>query len=401
MSSLKDFFLSSHFLYIIKRLFLMIPTLLGITLITFLIMKLAPGDPQMLKLMFAGDQISPEALSELLKSTKPTIKLSEGYLEFTSDVSLYFNPPLKTNPELLKETESYKFFKSLGENTVFYFRWLGNIMPIGFEREIEVDGKKKVVNGFHFKWPDFGISSKDNRPVMDKIRDAIPITILINVLSIVIIYLVSIPLGIWSALNQGTKLDKVVMVNLFILYSLPGFWLATMLLVYLAGGEYLDLFPLLGYKSEFFDKLNFIQKFFDVAWHLFLPILASVIGGFAFLSRFARSNILDVIKQDYIRTARAKGLSKSKVLYKHALRNAMIPFVTLMGTLLPGLLGGSVVIEQIFTIPGMGMLSFESVLSRDHNVIMAIAAISAFLTLLSLLITDLLYVFVDPRISLE
>lgn len=352
-------------LYILKRLLLIIPTLVGITFITFMIMKLAPGDPVMLKLMFASENVSPDALAAQLKSEAPVIELSEGYLKFISSVSE-------------KDKPTYKALHWVGENTVFYVKWVKNIARL-----------------------DFGRSFKDKKPVTRKILEALPITLLINILTIIIIYIVSIPLGIWSALKQGSVVDKIVMVKLFIFYSLPTFWVATMLLMFLAGGEYLNLFPITGYKSDFFEQLNFFEKILDVAWHLVLPITVSTIGGFAFLTRFSRSNFLEVIRQDYMRTARAKGLSTNKVLYKHGLRNAMIPFVTLMGTLLPALLGGSVIIEQIFSIPGMGMLSFEAVIGRDRNLIMGIATIDAFLTLVSLLLSDLLYVAVDPRIRLE
>ncbi len=340
-------------------------------------MKLAPGDPVKLKLMFVSEGVSADALAAILKSENPPIELPSGYVRFAKKTSDVFTGAKSTDKEY-EDDFVFKSFKYIGENTVFYLKWLKNITVL-----------------------DFGRSFKDRQPVMQKLKSALPITLIINILSILVIYLVSIPLGIWSAIRKGSVIDKIVMVKLFIFYSLPTFWVATMLLMFLAGGEYLDLFPVVGYRSDYFDQLSFVGKFMDVSWHLVLPVLASTLGGFAFLSRFSRSNFLDVIGQDYIRTARAKGLKESKVLYKHGLRNALIPFVTLMGTLLPALLGGSVIIEQIFSIPGMGMLSFEAVLARDHNLIMGIATISSLLTLVSLLISDLMYVVVDPRIRLE
>ncbi|MCP5464586.1 MAG: ABC transporter permease [Deltaproteobacteria bacterium] len=363
--------------YILRRLLLIPVTLFGITFLTFLIMKLAPGDPQMLKLMFAPEGMNPDALAALLKSKEPVLELPEAYLSFTQSLSESIHGAA-LSPESLHDQSTYKALESLGRNAVFYAKWLKGFLTF-----------------------DLGLSSKDRLPVAQKIKNALPITLLINFLSIGLIYLISIPLGIWSALNKDSVLDKVVMVKLFILYSLPSFWVAMMLLTYLAGGEYLNLFPLIGYRSDYYEELSFLGKVLDMAWHLVLPVTVSTIGGFAFLTRFARSNFLDVISQDYIRTARAKGLPRAKVLFKHGLRNALIPFVTLMGTLLPSMLGGSVIIEQIFNIPGMGMLSFEAVLQRDHNVIMAIASISATLTLVGILISDLLYVVVDPRIKLE
>ncbi len=351
--------------YLIKRLLLMIPTLFGITLITFFVMKLAPGDPVSLKLMFAGDGISPQALAAELAKKESPLQTPEWYQNFVHRVS----------------SPGSSFEKSLdwtGKNTVFYFKWLRNIV--------------------HF---DFGLSSKDKRPVSRRIAEALPLTLTLNILSILIVYFVSIPLGIWSAVRERSVWDKVVMIKLFILYSLPEFWVATLLLTFLAGGEYFNIFPLMGFVSDGAENLSWGAWLMNVAWHLVLPITVYVYGSFAFLSRFVRNNFLDVVRQDYIRTARAKGVPERQVLSRHAFRNSLIPLVTLMGTLLPGLMGGSVIVEQIFSIPGMGMLSFEAVLGRDYNVIMGIATISAFLTLLSLLISDLLYVWVDPRITFE
>lgn len=347
--------------------------MIGITLITFLVMKLAPGDPDMLKLMFSAKGLDPQAVAALLKEKRPAIELPEWYQKFSTNLS----QSVHDEDDVTKQ-QTFKSMKWLGENSVFYAKWLKNLAMFNF-----------------------GLSSKDHRPVLTKVAEALPYTLIINFLTIGIIYFVSVPLGIWSALRKGKLIDKIVMIKLFVLYSLPTFWVASLLLMYFAGGEYFNFFPLVGIKSDYYDQLSVVGKFFDMSWHLILPVVASTIGSFAFLARFSRSGFLDVIGQDYVRTARAKGLSENTVLYKHALRNALIPFVTLMGGLLPGLLGGSVIIEQIFNIPGMGMLSFESVLNRDQNVIMGVATIGALLTLVGILISDLLYVAVDPRVRLE
>lgn len=350
----------------------MIPTLLGITLITFFIMKLAPGDPVSLKLMFAGQGISPQALAAELAKKEGPLDLPPVYEKFIQDLSALIHEGKRT------ETSTHKGGQWVGKNSIFYVKWLKNMVRL-----------------------DFGLSIKDKRPVSDRILEALPITLTLNIISIIIVYLVSIPLGIWSASRQKSLMDKIVMVGLFILYSLPEFWVATLLLVFLAGGEYLNIFPLMGFVSDGSENLAFGRWLLDVAWHLVLPVTVYVYGSFAFLSRFSRANFLETIRQDYIRTARAKGLPENRVLWKHAFRNSLIPLVTLMGTLLPGLLGGSVIVEQIFSIPGMGMLSFEAVLGRDYNMIMGIAVISAFLTLISLLLSDLMYAVVDPRITFE
>jgi peptide/nickel transport system permease protein len=327
--------------YIARRLALIIPTFFGITLITFMIIQLAPGSPVSLKLMGPGGAgLKAENISkELIEQTKKLYGLDKPFHEQ-------------------------------------YARWLVRMVRL-----------------------DFGTSFKDHRPVSKKIAEALPITLFLNVISIVLIYLIAFPLGIYSSVHPRSFFDRGITLGLFILYSLPNFWVAMLLIRYLAGGEFLDLFPITGIISEGAEQLSLGGRIGNVLWHLVLPVITLTYGGLAFLSRFSRAQMLEVIRQDYIRTARAKGLSERVVILKHALRNALIPLLTLMSTLLPALIGGSVIVEQIFGIPGMGKLGFEAVLSRDYPTVMAIASISAFLTLISILVTDLLYVVVDPRIS--
>lgn len=329
--------------YLIKRFLLLIPTLLGITLITFLIIQLAPGNPVSMKIQqLGGEGIKSETVSrEVIEATKKLYGLDKPFHEQ-------------------------------------YLLWVKRVATF-----------------------DFGDSYKDHRPVWEKIKAALPVTLLLNAISIAIIYLISVPLGVYSAIRPKSKTEKILMLVQFFLYSLPSFWVAMLLIMYLGGGEYLDLFPVVGIISDGASVLPWWGRVGNVIWHLVLPVTVLTYGGFAFLSRFSRSQLLEVIRQDYIRTARAKGLSESKVIFKHAMRNALIPFITLSATLLPAMIGGSVVVEQIFSIPGMGQLGFEAVLSRDYPTVMAITTIDAFLTLVSLLISDLLYVVVDPRITFE
>jgi peptide/nickel transport system permease protein len=329
--------------YLIKRLLLIIPTFLGITLITFLIIQLAPGNPVSLKLQqMGGEGIRTETVSkEVIEQTKRLYGLDK---------------PIH----------------------VQYALWLKRVVTL-----------------------DFGESYKDHRPVLKKIGEALPVTLLLNLISIFLIYVISVPLGIFSALKKESLIDKVVTLMLFFLYSLPSFWVAMLLIIYLGGGEYFDIFPVVGIVSSDASMLPLWGRIGNLLWHLVLPVTVLTYGGLAFLARISRAQMLEVIRQDYIRTARAKGLSERVVIFKHAFRNALIPLITLMGTLLPALIGGSVIVEQIFSIPGMGRLGFEAVLSRDYPTVMAIAAIEAVLTLASLLISDVLYVIVDPRISFE
>jgi peptide/nickel transport system permease protein len=364
--------------YILKRILAVIPTLLGITLVTFFMIKLAPGDPvsQKLGLMegVKAEQVSPQVIEDTKRLYGLIVDLPPWYENFIHKTTLWIHgsdPRTRNQEHWTRSSLAW-----LGQSTVQYLTWLKRLASFNF-----------------------GVSTKDSRPVSDKILEALPITLTLNVLSIILIYLISVPLGVYSATRHGKAFDKFSMLVLFILYSLPNFWVATLLLMYFS--VTLDMFPLTGWISEGAENFSFFNYLIDISWHLFLPLVTLVYGGFAFLSRFTRTNLLEVIRQDYIRTAWAKGLSQKKVIWKHAFRNSLIALVTLMGTLLPSLLGGSIIVEEIFSIPGMGRLGFESILARDLDTIMAIATISAVLTLISLLLSDIAYAWVDPRISFE
>lgn len=329
------------FSYIIKRLLFMIPTLFGILAITFAVVHLAPGDPVTLKAQSATGAISPADMEQIVDETKAMYDLDK---------------PIYTQFGL----------------------WLARAARL-----------------------DFGNSYRDHRPVTEKIAEALPITLTLNIITIVIIYSVSAFVGIFSALKRGGVFDRASAILLFVLYSLPNFWVAIVLIVIFGGGDHLNWLPITGFVSDGASKLPWYGWVGNVAWHLILPVACLTYGGFAFLSRFTRASVLDVIRQDYMRTARAKGLSKWQTVVRHGLKNAMIPMLSLMGTLLPALIGGSVIIEQIFSIPGMGRLGFESVLARDYPVVIAIAMITAVLTMIGTLLTDVMYVVVDPRIGFE
>ena len=327
--------------YIFKRLLLLIPTLFGITLITFFIIQLAPGNPVERKLQL--DQgIQAEAITQqIVEETKKLYGL---------DKPIY----------------------------VRYWIWVKQIATL-----------------------DFGRSYKDHRPVINKIAERIPITLTLNIISIILIYLIAIPIGVFSAVAHGRFSERVSTFFFFMLYSIPSFWMAMILIFFLGGGDYWDLFPVYGILSPEAENYPFFKKALNFLWHIVLPVFCLTYGGLAYLSRFQKGTLLEVLREDFVRTATAKGLPRHIVILKHALRNALIPIITILAGILPAMIGGSVIIESIFSIPGIGQLGFESVLSRDYPVIMAIATISAILTLIGILIADLLYVLVDPRISFE
>ncbi len=333
--------------YLIKRLLLMVPTFIGITLVGFLIMRLAPGDPAELRAAgglgaAAGGGISVEKRGSV----------DEAIAQWRAQYGL--DKPLH----------------------VQYLVWLKNTATLSF-----------------------GESFKDNQSVWSKIAERLPVTVKLNFWSIVVVYLVAIPLGVYSATHPNSVGDQVTTLAAFILFAVPLVWAATMAIVFICGGDFYYLFPPGGLESiDFSDNWPIWRKLQDRAWHIFLPVVLLSYDGFAGLSRYMRASMLEVLAQDYVQVARAKGLSEKRVIFKHALRNSLIPQVTILASILPGLIGGSVIIETIFSIPGLGQLGFESVLARDYPTVLALFTVSALLTLIGILISDLLLAAVDPRI---
>ncbi|MCM8811766.1 MAG: ABC transporter permease [Candidatus Omnitrophica bacterium] len=263
----------------------------------------------------------------------------------------------------------------------------------GLDRPVHVqylDWLTRIVRG------DFGRSFKDGRPVSAKIAERIPLTLLLNGLALFFILLLSVPLGVVSAAREGSVFDHLVTLFVFIGFALPTFWVALLAVDFF--GVKMGWLPVSGLFSLGADRLPLQERIADAARHLVLPVGVIVFGGLAGYSRYVRSGMLEVLQQDYIRTAYAKGLKRSEVLYKHALRNALLPMITVLGLSVPGLISGSVIFESIFALPGMGRLFYEAVMGRDGPVIMGILVIGAGLTLLGNLIADIAYAYADPRI---
>jgi len=320
----------------------MIPTILGITVITFLIIQLAPGNPAEFKVrMSSAGNLDPQYTAQIIEQTKKLYGLDK---------------PLP----------------------VRYWIWVKQVVTFNF-----------------------GESYKDHRPVREKIIERVPVSLQLSIISIFMVYLFAVPIGVFSAVKQKSFSDRILTVILFILYSLPNFWVAMMLITFLGGGEFLDLFPIFGLSSDGADKMAALPWLIDRIHHLALPVFCLTYEGLAYISRQMRGAMLEQIRLDYVRTARAKGLAEKVVVFKHAFRNSLIPIVTLLAMLFPAILGGSVIIESIFSIPGMGQLSFESILARDYPTIMGITTVAALLTLVGILIADLTYTLVDPRITFE
>lgn len=243
---------------------------------------------------------------------------------------------------------------------------------------------------------DFGKSFVDGREVIKKIGERIPVTLIINILSLLLVFIIAIPIGIISATKRYSLFDKISTIFVFIGFSTPTFWLALLLMILF--GVNLGILPISGIQSIDVSEMGTLDRVVDWIKHLILPVGISAFGGIAGMSRYSRSSMLEVIRQDYIRTARAKGLKESDVIMKHALRNALMPIVTILGLSVPGLIGGGVIFETIFAIPGMGQLFYSSAMSRDYPTIMGILVIGAVLTLLGNLLADISYALADPRI---
>jgi peptide/nickel transport system permease protein len=248
---------------------------------------------------------------------------------------------------------------------------------------------------------DFGISYIDSQPIESKIWQKVGISFSLSIISIFLAYLISIPIGIYSAYKKDSAADKGMSLVLFVLYSMPSFFVATLLLLQFANPDNLSWFPVSGIQDPtiFDPNWSLWMKLKHRMPFLILPIITYTYGSFAFLSRIMRVGMIDVVSQDYIRTARAKGLGEGKVILKHALRNSLLPVITVFAAIFPMAIGGSIIIEVIFSIPGMGVEVLNSILNYDYPMIITVFTLSGFLTMIGYLVADLLYAVVDPRIS--
>ena len=248
---------------------------------------------------------------------------------------------------------------------------------------------------------DFGISYIDSQPIQDKIWQKVGISFSLSLISIFLAYLISIPIGIYSAYKKDSVADRGMSLILFILYSMPSFFVGTLLLLQFANPDNLAWFPVSGIQDPtlFDPEWSFWQKTKHRMPFLILPIITYTYGSFAFLSRIMRVGMIDIVSQDYIRTARAKGLGEGKVILKHALRNSLLPVITVFAAIFPMAVGGSIIIEVIFSIPGMGVEIYNSILNYDYPMIITVFTLSGFLTMIGYLVSDILYAVVDPRIS--
>ena len=333
--------------YVLRRVLLLVPTFIAITFIGFAIIHLAPGDP--VELFLSGGL----AAGQTGISTQKLADIEKAKAQLRHELGLDQPIPVQ------------------------YVQWVGRLVRA-----------------------DFGTSLKDRQPVWDKIRPRLPVTIAISLISLVIMYVIAIPLGIYSAVRPGSGFDQLSTALIFMLYSLPSFWVGVLLIVYFCGGDYFAWFPPAGIRSlDYSESWSLARRLGDLVHHLALPIFVTTLGSYTELSRYMRSAMLENARQDFIRTARAKGVPERDVILRHMLRNSLIAMVTIVAGILPGLIGGSVIIERMFSIPGIGQLGYQAVLARDYPVVLALFAVSSFLALVGILLADIALALVDPRIS--
>jgi len=321
--------------YIIRRLLYAVLTFIGITIVVFVLLHAVPGDPITFYISSHMTHLSQASLDAIRHE-------------------YHLDQPLVTQ----------------------YLYWVRGIVAL-----------------------DFGTSIADHRPVIDRILEKLPHTIELNVIAFILAAAIGVPIGLWSATRSGRPVERASAVLFFLLYSLPSFWVALLLMELFS--VKLGVLPLFGMHSDDYLDLTTAQKIFDHTRHLFLPVITLSYAQLAIFARFSKSALTEVIGQDYITTARAKGVAPGRVVWTHAFRNALIPLITLLGLVIPYLLSGSIIVEDIFQWDGIGLLYFNSILARDYPTVLGLTVITAIVTLLASLFADMLYAFADPRIRFE
>ncbi|MCC7147248.1 MAG: ABC transporter permease [Phycisphaeraceae bacterium] len=377
--------------YILRRLLLLPPTLLGVTFLVFFVMALAPGG-------IGGPLLN-----------------KEGALQ---------------GEEARRVREYYQKRYGLDKPAVVqYARWLNQISPLGWT----VDDQGHY-GSLTLKWPNLGESLARHRPVVDLIRESLPITLLLNLVSLPLIYAIGILSGLYAAWRRGGVFDVSSGAVYLALWSIPTIWAGVMLIGLLANKQYLHLFPTAGLESMTAADMPFLPHWttasagslpsgsapgsaggyipspgiafqpgylLDLLWHLVLPIVCLSYGGFAYLSKLTRGSILDNLASDFVRTARAKGVPERDILFRHVFRNSLLSLITVAAGIIPALFAGSIVVETIFSIPGMGRLSVQAVQFRDRELVLAVTLVGGLISLLSELLRDVCYAMADPRVSYE
>ncbi|MBI2566793.1 MAG: ABC transporter permease subunit [Candidatus Schekmanbacteria bacterium] len=335
--------------YILRRIMLMLPTLLGISIVVFFIVQMVPGGP-----------------------VEQAIQRMRGAGAGGGGAFAGTNAGM-TQEAIAQLKAFYGFDKPIH---IRYLRWLGNVLRL-----------------------DLGRSYNYRLPVWDLIASRVPISLLFGGTGFLLAYAVCIPLGVYKAIHHRTWRDSVTSVLVFAGYSIPEFALGMLLLVLFGGGSFWNVFPLSGLTSDNFAAMSSLNKLLDVLHHMVLPLLCYMVSSFAVLTVMMKNSLMENLRADYVRTALAKGLDFRAALYKHALRNSLIPIATGFGAIMTVFISGSILIEVVFSIRGMGLLNYEALLQRDYPVTLGIIMVGSVLSLLGNLLSDILYVLIDPRIG--
>ena len=362
--------------YILRRILLIVPTLIGIMIVNFIVIQVAPGGP--VERMIAQIQgTAVDATARITGNEGSEVGGQRPKVESSDAIGSKYRGAQGLDPDFIRQLEKqFGFDKPAHER---FFRMMGNYLTF-----------------------DFGQSFFRDKDVVGLIFEKMPVSISIGVWSTLIIYLISIPLGVAKAVRDGSKFDVWSSGAVIFGNAIPGFLFAILLIVLFAGGRYLDWFPLRGLVSDDWDQLSWPMKIIDYFWHMALPIMSLVIGGFAGLTMLTKNSFLDQINQQYVVTARAKGLAERTVLYGHVFRNAMLIVIAGFPAAFIGMLfTGSLLIEVIFSLDGLGLLGFEAAIDRDYPVMFATLYIFTLLGLVLHLIGDITYMLVDPRIDFE
>ena len=342
--------------YLLKRILLMIPTLIGVITLTFVVIQFVPGGPV-------------EQMMLEMKGRGGAAEASGGGAEYRGRRGV--------DPDKIKEIQAlYGFDKPPIER---YFLMLKRFAKF-----------------------DLGQSYFQHRSVWELVKSKMPVSISLGLWTFFLTYLISVPLGISKAIRAGSRFDVISSMIVLVGYAIPGFVLGVLLLVLFGGGTFVQWFPLRGLTSDDWDQLSLMGKVMDYLWHLVLPITASVVGSFAVVTMLTKNAFLEEIRKQYVLTARAKGLSERRVLWKHVFRNALIPLVTgFPAAFIGAFFTGSLLIETLFSLDGLGLLSYEVVLRRDYPVVLGTLYLFTLIGLVTRLISDICYVMVDPRIHFE
>ena len=366
--------------YIFRRLLLIIPTLLGIMLINFVIVQAAPGGPveQLIAQLTGTDVAATARIAGAGSGTEQVGTVAQtGTIAGAKGATSKYRGAQGLDPEFIAELERmFGFDKPAHER---FFQMLGNYIRF-----------------------DFGDSFYRDRSVMDLVLDKMPVSISLGLWTTLLVYLLSIPLGIRKAVRDGSRFDVWTSGIIIVGYAIPGFLFAVLLIVLFAGGNFLDLFPLRGLVSENWAELSWPARITDYLWHITMPVVAMVIGGFAGLTMLTQNSFLDEINKQYVMTARSKGLTEGQVLYGHVFRNAMLIVVAGFPSAFVSILfTGALLIEVIFSLDGLGLLGFEAAIGRDYPVMFGTLFFFTLLGLVLNLIGDLMYMWIDPRIDFE